>query len=529
MSKPNTKYFNQTIDSAVKKQLKFMRRTDLTPSVRLHIACTALMAQTFGEWGAITALARQFMISRTFVYMLAAALKETENFLFGGKINPQPLISHRVALAIMLSLRMEGRCSLQAISTIMKRLGLKITSVGSISQYLAFFGALLPNTLTTDSDIIQMVVFLSDEIFSKDTPILVTVDSVSSAILRIELADSRKAEEWKNHWKCLEENGIFAAYLVCDEGKGLCSAKEEAMPEVIRQSDTYHAIAHVLGLWVTRLEKAACGAIENEYKCFKNLDSARSEKVINKRIERFEIAEKEAIEAITLYDSFQFLYSYLLEQLCIFDENGELRDREQAEENIKIGLDLIETLGKSSLTAPVNKVRRTLPNLFHYFDVAIEVVEKLEKQGIDKDVLCALCLAWQWNKGRIKAKKANRVQLCTGNERDCLEFTIGHLQEDYEDVKEQVYGELDKIVQSSALVECINSIIRPYLDSSKNHITQETLNLIMFYHNHRRYRAGKRQGKTPMEILNGKEQEKDWIELLFEIVEQKDPSFFISQ
>ncbi len=53
-------------------------------------------------------------------------------------------------------------------------------------------------------------------------------------------------------------------------------------------------------------------------------------------------------------------------------------------------------------------------------------------------------------------------------------------------------------------------------------------NLIMFYHNHRRYIAGKRVGKAPIEILTGKELDKDWTELLFEIVNQKDPSFFDS-
>jgi len=28
--------------------------------------------------------------------------------------------------------------------------------------------------------------------------------------------------------------------------------------------------------------------------------------------------------------------------------------------------------------------------------------------------------------------------------------------------------------------------------------------LIMFYHNHHRYKSGKRQGKAPMELLTGK-------------------------
>ncbi len=36
----------------------------------------------------------------------------------------------------------------------------------------------------------------------------------------------------------------------------------------------------------------------------------------------------------------------------------------------------------------------------------------------------------------------------------------------------------------------------------------------MFYHNHRRYPAGKRKNKTPMELLTGKAQKEDWISLL---------------
>ncbi len=112
------------------------------------------------------------------------------------------------------------------------------------------------------------------------------------------------------------------------------------------------------------------------------------------------------------------------------------------------------------------------------------------------------------------------------NEQFCLEIATNYLQEDYDIVKEQVYQQLNQIVQSSALVECINSIIRHYLNGSKNHVSQETLNLIMFYHNHRRYMAGKRKGQTPMEILTGKKQQKDWIELAFDVVREKDPCFF---
>ena len=65
-------------------------------------------------------------------------------------------------------------------------------------------------------------------------------------------------------------------------------------------------------------------------------------------------------------------------------------------------------------------------------------------------------------------------------------------------------------------IEMVNSFIRPYLNSFKGQVTQETLNLIMFYHNHRRYKSGKRQGKAPIELLTGEALEADWVELFIQ-------------
>ncbi|MBW8003770.1 MAG: hypothetical protein FVQ80_17515 [Planctomycetes bacterium] len=103
-------------------------------------------------------------------------------------------------------------------------------------------------------------------------------------------------------------------------------------------------------------------------------------------------------------------------------------------------------------------------------------------------------------------------------EQEELELLKDELGDEFQELKETIYAQLDNIVQSSAMVENINSILRMYLNTSKNHITQGFLNLFMFYHNHRRYVDGKRKGKTPIEILTGIEQEKDWLELLMEKV-----------
>ena len=84
-----------------------------------------------------------------------------------------------------------------------------------------------------------------------------------------------------------------------------------------------------------------------------------------------------------------------------------------------------------------------------------------------------------------------------------LHFAEGVLANQFAPLKALVCEKLDAIVQASSLVELVNACIRPYLKSSKGQITQETLNLIMFYHNHRRYKSGKRQGKAPIELLTG--------------------------
>jgi len=336
-----------------------------------------------------------------------------------------PSSTKELSIQVMLSLRMEGRSSITAISTFIKRFELEFSSVGYISQMLSRIGTLLPMTLSTEDNIIRYFVFASDEIFSRTTPILVTVDPYSSAILRIELADSRKAEDWRNHFKCLYDNGLEAIYLVTDEGKGLRAGRAEGMSDVVRQSDTYHAIAHQLGNWTDRLEDAAYKAIAEEQECERKLDSAKSDRVQEKRLKAYDQAAKDADKAVTLYDDFRYLYLCVLGALNVFDRNGNLRNRQQAEEQIETGLTLIEELKHDKITKAVGKVKRTLPDLLHYLDVARKVISECKKLSIDEDSLKAYCIAWQWGKAVRKAKNTNRRKWAEGHEQFCLEIAEG--------------------------------------------------------------------------------------------------------
>ncbi|OPX39367.1 MAG: hypothetical protein B1H11_03370 [Desulfobacteraceae bacterium 4484_190.1] len=125
---------------------------------------------------------------------LPAAGRSSANSTLAG-FRYQYTESKFVAFQYMLSLRLERRRSIRATSTIMNRFQICPDYIGSISQYLTYFGSSLSDTVSSNNNETKIVVFLSDDIFSKNTPIIITVDAYSSAILIIELTSSRKAEE----------------------------------------------------------------------------------------------------------------------------------------------------------------------------------------------------------------------------------------------------------------------------------------------------------------------------------------------
>ncbi len=89
----------------------FTRRSDLTETIRLTIANTALNAILNGGWGTITELSKTHDISRTFIYSLADRLKQLGQFIFKDKTkDPDALTQERKrSIEMMLSIRL-GAC-----------------------------------------------------------------------------------------------------------------------------------------------------------------------------------------------------------------------------------------------------------------------------------------------------------------------------------------------------------------------------------------------------------------------------------
>jgi len=507
-------------------QIKFVIRTELTQEIRFEIAYQAYEAQQRkNSYGAITKLAKKYQICRAFVYILLNQLKSNISLMFSPK-EQEKKISKKELISRMLLHRMVGKSSIEAISTIMKYDGLEYSSVGSVSQSLSAIGELLVPVQVLPIDDKIEITAVADEIFIGNQPILITVEPKSSVILAIELADDRKKVTWSEHISKIEVAGnIEIVSMVTDEGTGLRSAIDDK--DIPWQPDTYHAIAYRLGKWVHILEQRAYKRIAIEYDRKRVISSAKTQKIINQRRYKYNKSRKKTIEAIEIYENFLYLYNYLIKELQPFHSNGKIRNRDRAKENIEVALELIKSLKNENINSQVVSIEKILPELMNYFEEAKRAIKRCKNLGIDDETITMLTLVWKWNKALTKAKKEERRKRARAEYLFYTEYAKDSLGDDYEDIKLQLFNELDNIIQASSMVENINSILRPYLDHSKNQVTQEFLNLFAFYHNHRRYSAGKRKGKTPMEILSNRKQNESWIELLTNFVEMVKPDFFL--
>lgn len=488
--------------------------------MQFYIALAALTE----EWGIITHLAKAFHTNRGKIYALKTKLIEALSSFFTPTKEKNDSKSLEDTLKAMLVLRLEGKCSIESIHLVMKRLGFsKFASHGSISEILTYAGNALTEDIDHEQEEIQYLIAASDEIYAHSTAVLITVDPQSTAILRMEKVDTLNFTHWENHWTKIKINNCSINVLVNDNGKVMRKAQKNVLPDVLRQSDTFHAFPYKWGDDVKKLERKAYQAIGKEEKMriamIKASYSAKSK-------EAYEKARNECEKQVEIYDALSYLYDCMIKILQVFDKDGTLNTREEAENTVEAALELIEELSGDTFKKHIRATRTYLHELFVFLDQAREIVEKLNEKDLEEDAMRLCYTAWQYHKNMIKSKKAGRRQYFKKKEQDELELLKLLLDGSFSEIKEDVYWELNAITQSSAIIENINSIIRMYLNTTKNHITQPFLNLIRFYLNHRRFTAGERKGKTPLELLTGKTQNKDWLEMLMETIDWQGMSFF---
>ena len=495
--------------------MKFLRRHDLDPHTRIEMVKLAWLHQ--GIYGKMTQIAQDYHISRTFLYQLTWAAQHQLETLFSTPTSLAPGLQSPLE-PLMLLLRLEAACSIPSLSSILKRLEYQLNSVGSLSESLQAYGRAVPSTLSMSQQ--TVVFYLSDEIFAIRHPILVTIEAHSTAILKIELASDRSAETWQAHFADLGAHRFHSIGMASDRGVGLTAGYRAACQEGFWVCDQFHEFQDLFHR-CHQLQRKAYGAIGKEIEAAEKFANAKSEANLQKRLKQYEQAHQACEQAIARYDQLDLLLHLLSDTLHFCSDAGRLRTVEAVRADLSVILSLMQEIDDEKLPKLLTSLRSHLDDICVPFR-QVESVHAELLEFIPQPIIDALVLAWHHDHLSYQAHGKKKHY----HRRECeywLDFSEALLDEQFDGFKVLAFEKLDAIVKASSLVEMVNSLIRPSLNSSKGHITQETLNLIMFYHNHRRYKGGKRQGKAPIELLTGEVLEADWVDLLIQHKQETSP------
>jgi len=299
--------------------MKFTRRADLDPQTRIEIVRLAWLHQ--GVYGKMTQIAQYYQISRTFLYQLLLMVHlQLETLFSDEKLLFQK--DHQYFEQLLLLLRLEGKCSLLSIASIVKALEYHPNSVGYLSQFFHNAAQALPSTLLMPSK--SFVFYLSDEIFARHQPILVTIEAQSTAMLKIQLASDRSAETWKAHVDDLGAHRFHSIGMASDRGLGLMAGSHAACPDERWVCDRFHEF-HDLFDRRRHLDRKAYAAIAKEDEAAHTFHNATSEANLDKRLQHYERAHHACEHAMARYDQLDLLLPLLRDALHLCSPWGRLR------------------------------------------------------------------------------------------------------------------------------------------------------------------------------------------------------------
>ncbi len=496
-----------------------LRRPDITASDRFKIGLLGLDKSNRDE--SIDSICERYKISRTFLYGLVYILKSKILVCFGEKEKEESKEIKEVLKSIrfVLQAKLETKGSLHGISSLSNSYT-KYNSTNFISQAIEVGGRLLGNNLTSNGPL--KLIYLSDEVYSGNRAILVTVEPQSMAVLHIDLLDGAvNQQSWEQSWLSLESNNITATEIVKDQGVSLQAAIGVLGGDVKVQADTFHAVSHKLGIHRSQLLKKVETAMEAEWereRIYLNTKTASSQAKQLKKLEAAKLATQVAIDR---YEWFVCYYNKLLVQLRPFDRLGNPRDINKAENIMYDALEHLELLEDERIKKCVDHIRNLLneDQLLAHLEKTKSLYSELQKH-VPPNLLWLWTLFWQHWKKSLQTHNPS-VQKFAKQE---MEAAQQLLEQHYQDLdlltqtKVRIFSTLNKIVQASSLVECFNSFLKPYINNARGQVTQPLLNLVMFYHNNRVFKRGIRKGKSPMQLLTGKVQA-SWIDLIMNLFE----------
>jgi hypothetical protein len=273
-------------------------------------------------------------------------------------------------------------------TSILKYFQYQPNSVGYLSECFQHYGGALPSTLALAEH--KVVFYLSDEMFARHQPILVTIEAQSTAILKIPLASERAAETWKAHFDDLGEHHFHSLGLASDRGCGLVAGYHAACQGARWVCDRFHEFRDLFDRR-HQLERKAYAAMAKEDEAAQTFHHAKSEAHLYKRLQHYEHAHQACEQAIARYDQLDLLLHLLRDALHLCSPCGRLRTVEGVRSELLLLFSLIEEIDDTVLPNLLHPIHSHLDDLLAPFEQAdsihAELLDLLPQPTLDALVL----------------------------------------------------------------------------------------------------------------------------------------------
>ncbi len=335
-----------------------------------------------------------------------------------------------------------------------------------------------------------------DAIYSHGAANLVVVGNDSLylyALLRPEACDS-------DTWGCVLLDSPDTPQFASDGGTSL-AAGAQAADIAVHQLDWDHLLRPLWGQ-VTRLEKQAYAALAAVEERAAKFNHTQTPQRLAQHLGAWERLSADAEEKIARYDAFWQLAKQVDAQFGLIDlKTSPVRDPGSGAATLgRLGAALQAWKGRRYAKLGTKLVNWSAA-LFHYQPVLRQQLAPLvERWGAP--ALQALSRIWQ-----IEADQQRHAQpLLEQQVRQRLweaSLEAAHAllgAQQLWSAWAAVSQVLGRVWRGSMLAECVNSLLRPKLESRK-HTDQGCLELFRFWHNVQPFERGKRAGHSPAELV----------------------------
>lgn len=483
-------------------------------------------------WGAITWLSEVFDISRVSVYALGERVKHRLQAPVRPAHLPEPrmepatdqvvtVTTNRLARTI-LTATFPGNVSIRPTQAVLQEAFGQTRGIGSISQLRLEAGRKAGQRLRqVDASPLGPLIAVRDETFFQEHPILIVLDPISTTILFAQACSDRQADTWGLALLTAQEQGATIVGLVEDMARFYPKSQQLVdMDDVVVQKDCWHLQRDGSKVRLY-LEKAAFRAMAVVIKLEKKLTKAWDDILFEEQYLRAVVEEE---RLIAQHDQFAEWLSHLHDALELVDwRSGEIRDPETAawllEETLS-ALGQIDDPQVHGFFKTLNNQRGKLLTFLDWTAAALvayrtTLAQQFPNQQDQQRFEQTVARHWHLRQALINGHRQWQPE-ATRARTNCFDLIDG------DPVRNQLATQLMHILdgagRTSSLIECINGLLKSFLNNRQGfrnrHTLQAYLDLFVLWHNMRVYQRGKRQGHSPYQIAGIDPGSDDWLELL---------------